>query len=272
MKTSRFYCVTHAPAMIPASLVDFTIGLGRHVPEVGSSISRLDAYWHEKRPVAFGAAGSYVIPRAMAEAQDRSDLIGICTHRKIVTRMPLGRVSGLIPPMREAEAGELAALDRAACLPREPHDFLVPRPLAIGNVVAHYDRFHKVIDLLDYLSIAVQTGVLAAAEVAQFVTQTAIVTGGCELGVYPRAWLLDTLAKLETVARCFLDRHGGRIENYDAYNVRALAFLSERLGSFFVIKELRRRYPAGVAGEVFGFVCCAVEPGTSYSAARASPE
>jgi hypothetical protein len=272
MKTFRSYCVTHAPALVPQKLVDYTIGLGRYLPDSGASISQLDSYWHERRPVAYGAAGSYAIPRAIEQERDDSELIGICTHRKFVVQMPIGRESAVLRPMREAEAGELAALNREACRPRDPHEFLVPRPLVIGNVVADYDRHHKVIDLLDYLSIAVETGVLATNEVAQFVTQNAIVTGGCELGVYPREWLIATLTKLEKVGRLFLDRHADRVRRHDDYNVRAVAFLSERLGSFFVIKELRRRYPTSVPIDVFGFICCVVEPGSSYAAARVSPE
>src|SRR5271168_2430798 len=195
MQTFRSYCVTHEPALIPPALVDYTIGLGQHTPDLGASIARLDSYWHERRPVAYGAAGSYAIPRAIERDQDNSELIGICTHRKIVLRRPIGRESSVLPPMREAEAGELAALNREVCRPREPHEFLVAKPLAIGNVVADYERHHQVIDLLDYASIAVETGALAASEVAQFVTQNALVTGGCELGVYPRKWLVATLTK-----------------------------------------------------------------------------
>ena len=270
MKTQHNVCVTHTQAWIPETLVDFTIGLGPHEPRVGASIAQLDAYWHQRRPVAFGAAGSYAIPRALEALGEAGDLIGVCTQRKIVTRLPLGVESPLIPPMREVELVEMASVGRDACRPVEPHDFLVAQPVVIGNLVAHYDKHHKVLDLIDYLSIAVEFGVLSSGDVAAFVTQSVLVTGGCELGVYPRRWLVDTLAKLERVGRQFLDRHAARVSRYDDYNVRALAFLSERLGSFMLLKELQRRYPAGIPRAVGGFICCAVEPGVPYAVARAS--
>jgi hypothetical protein len=272
MPSYKTYCVTHAPAQLPPALVDFTIGLGQHNPISGASIAELDSYWHERRPVAYGAAGSYAIPRAIDEYQDRSDLIGICTHRKIVIRDSIGRESTLAPPMREAEIGEVSALTREACQPREPHEFLLPMPIGIGNVVANYNDCHNVVDLLDYLSIAVEIGTLARGEVARFVTQNTLVTGGCELGVYPRQWLIETLEKLERVGRVFVERHAERIKTYDDYNIRALAFLSERLGSFLLISELVQRYPGGVPRDLFGFICCVVDPGSSYTTARAAPE
>jgi hypothetical protein len=110
-------------------------------------------------------------------------------------------------------------------------------------VVAHYDRFHKVIDLLDYLSIAVETGVLATGDVAQFVTQNALVTGGCELGVYPRDWLIATLTQLETVGKRFLDRHASRIMHYDDYNVRALRLIPSHQGTSSAVSDRRSRRP-----------------------------
>jgi hypothetical protein len=269
LRSYKTYCVTHAAPLVPESFIDFTIGLGSYLPVSGASIAQLDTYWHERRPVAYGAAGSYVLARAMQQAGDAGHLVGICSHRKIVVRDPIGRQSRLIAPMREAEAAELLALSGDACSPREPHEFLLHQPLPLGNIVAHYAHNHRVIDLLDYLSIAVEIGELAPGDVATFVTQQGLLTGGCELGVYPRLWLVETLSRLERVSRLFLERHADRISRYDNYNIRTLAFLSERLGSFFLIQELRRRYPRGVPGEIFGFICCVVEPGGSYSPAEA---
>jgi hypothetical protein len=64
------------------------------------------------------------------------------------------------------------------------------------------------------------------------------------------------------VTRC-----GERIRTYDSYQVRAVGFLAERLGSYFLLKQLQHRYPHGIPRELIGYLCVIVSDGGAYSGA-----
>jgi hypothetical protein len=56
------------------------------------------------------------------------------------------------------------------------------------------------VSLFEYLSIAVQIGVMTLNDVQEFSLDTTFIPGGCELGIYPTAWLYATLKKLKRSA------------------------------------------------------------------------
>lgn len=257
--------------MLPDSLFDFIVGLGSYRPDRGVHVSEVDSYWDEQRPIAYGAAGTYAMPQVIALEDDNTEHTGLCSFRKIVVRDPIGRESTTYPGMREASAEQLAALTPDDIRPREGFDFLISRPLIFQlGMVGQYAERHHPIDLLDYLSLAVGVGVLSASELRALLMEQLFVPGGCEFGVFPTDWIGESLSKLELVGREFLTQHGERVRGYDAYQIRAVGFLSERLGSFYLIQELRRRYPHGLPGEIIGHVCTAIVDGKSYTHGVAS--
>ena len=64
LKTQSIFCISHEPPLVPHDLFDYTIGIGDYRPTRGAHISDLDPFWDRMRPLAYGAAGNYVIPRA----------------------------------------------------------------------------------------------------------------------------------------------------------------------------------------------------------------
>lgn len=271
MKTLKNYCISHEPPLLPEKFFDYAIGLGSYRPTRGVHISQLDSYWDLNRPIAYGAAGSYVLPLVSALAGNQTDLTGICSRRKIVLRRPIGREAPNYPTMRETTTAELSLLNPDLMHPRDEFDFLVPMPLEIPQgIIWQYAQAHHVVDLLDYLSVAVQLDVISPSDVSDFASGQYLSPGGCEFGIFPTAWLGEAISKLEIVGREFLDRYGDRIRRYDAYQVRAVGFLSERLGSFFLLKELKRRYPQRTPAGIFGHMCCVVVDGKAYERTEVS--
>jgi hypothetical protein len=135
------------------------------------------------------------------------------------------------------------------------------------GVVAHYIQEHHGTDLFDYISMAVELGILTNNDADGFAREKYFVPGGCELGIYPTSWVRPALEKLEKLGREFVTRRGARILTYNKYQVRAVGFLAERLGSYWLLTELRSRFPQGIPRDLFGYLCVIVPPGGSYDGA-----
>jgi hypothetical protein len=262
------FCVSHEAPLVPEGLFDLAIGIGDYRPPRGLHVSALDPFWDKARPLAYGAAGNYVIPRMIPDDPHKPEVIAIYSHRKIVIRNNIGRAAVKYPVYREISVSDALSLSTDEWRPRDGNEFLIGAPIHFPQgLVQQYAQMHHAVDLFDYLSIGRQLGLLSPAEIQEFTLDTLFVPGGCELGIYPTAWLCDTLGKLEMIGREFVARFAHRIRTYDSYQVRAVGFLAERLGSYFLLKEVRRRYPQGIPRTLVGCLCVLVPQGASYTAA-----
>lgn len=124
-------------------------------------------------------------------------------------------------------------------------------------------------DFHDYLAIAHQLGILDAMAVRNLPLESMFFPGGCELGFYPTEWILPVLENLALVGKEFIKRYADRIATYDNYQARAVGFLAERLGSYFLLRELQRRYPERLPGQLIGNACSLTQDGGTYAAAYA---
>jgi len=268
MQTLQTYCVSHEKPWVPAKLYTREIGIGDYYPKRGTHISSIDPYWHGMRDCAYGAAGNYSILQAIKQERERPGLTGIFSHRKVVVRRQIGTVAPHYPVYREISPAQAATLSPEDAAPNEGQDFLVGMPVSFQQgVLRQYVEFHRAVDMYAYLSMAADSGVLTSDDVQAFAFESVFIPGGCELGIYPTDWLFESLSKLELLARMFLTRYSGRIKSYDAYQVRAVGFLAERLGSFLLLKELMRRYPNEFPVAAIGYLCVVVPEGTNYDAA-----
>jgi hypothetical protein len=268
LRTQRTFCVSHEPPLAPERLFDYVIGIGDYRPARGAHVSVLDPFWDRMRPLAYGAAGNYVIPRAIDIETPIAELTGVFSHRKIVVRSSIGREAAKYPVYREISVPTALQLPVEEARPREGCDFLIGAPLRFPQgIVQQYAQMHHAIDLFNYLSIAVEISVMTPNEARAFTLDTHFIPGGCELGIYPTDWLYASLRKLEALGREFVTRCGERIGTYDRYQVRAVGFLAERLGSYFLLKELRQRYPQGIPRVLIGSLCVIVADGAPYAGA-----
>ena len=260
------YCVSHAEPLVPNPLYDYAIGLGSYRPKRGAHVSELDTFWHESRPVAFGAAGNYCIPIA-ARRRHSAAVIGIFSHRKIVLQNVYGAPSGS-KFWRDLEVSDGRAISRAEAGPRDGYEFLVIQPvLCPDGMGKQYAEEHHEVDFHDYLSIAHQIGILDTKDLSQLPLESMFFPGGCELGFYPTEWIVPALEKLALVGKEFIQRHGDRIATYDNFQVRAVGFLAERLGSYLLLRELQRRFPDRLPGQLIGNAYSLTQKGGTYTAA-----
>lgn len=265
------FCVSHKQPLLPQQWYDDCISLGDFEPDSRLHVSQLDQFWHRARPLSYGAAGSYVLPIAIEKYAGAAELIEISSYRKRTLPSAEGTESRKYPTMRELS---LEGFDREAELstftPGRGVEFLVPQPMRVKKtIVGNYAAIHHRKDILDYASLAVEVGVLDKNSAAEFLAGRYFIPGGVELGIYPRAWLVDVLSSLELVGRHFVERYADRLKKYNRFQIRAVGFLGERLGSYFLLRHLTEKYSNHIPAEVFGHMTVIVEDTSKYSAGLA---
>ncbi len=264
--TVHRFCITHVEPLIPQSWYDDSIALGSYQPDSVSHISQLDRFWHEARPVAYGAAGTHVLPVAIERFAGSADLIEISLHRKRILLSPVGVVSPVLGgwELSVEESREKTELSSVIIPPNES-GFLVAQPLYLkDSIIGQYAECHYSRDLLDYTSTAIELGVLNNHTAAEFLITKHLIPGGIEFGIFPKSWLVPALSEIERVGRQFLSSYGDRIKLYDKFQIRALGFLSERLGSFMLLRHLKEKYSNNIPANIFGYMTCLVETGSTY--------
>ncbi|MFV9635279.1 hypothetical protein [Mycobacterium neumannii] len=262
------YCISHKTPLLPASWYDDCISLGEFQPDSATHVRQLDRFWHEARPIAYGAAGTLVVPIAIQKFSSDAKFIEIANYRKRVLPSREGIESAKYPTMRELNLANFEKMDELSVfIPSPDHGFLVAQPLHFKNsILGHYTTVHHQRDILDYTSLAVELGVLNSESASKFLAAKHFVPGGVELGIYPNSWLSQVLPRIELLSREFLHRHGNRIKGYNSFQIRAVGFLAERLGSYFLIRHLIEKYSNNIPAEIFGHMTVIVEGKSKYSA------
>lgn len=270
MTGSVTFLVTHIEPAIPSMFFDHAIALGDFGVDLPFHVSRLDPFWHAMRPIAFSSAGIYSVPQAVKKLDSKPDVIGIISQRKLIAREAIGRASTGGLAMRDIDSTILGPINVEVARPAPGATFLVPQPINLPTgMVDQYAAVHVAADLFDYISLAAEHGVLERDDIKSFVQQRHFFPGGCEFGYFPANWILKTLQQLEELGRAFLMRYERRLRSYDKYQVRSLSFLSERLGSFLLTKELIRIHGSTIPRSTFGHMCVVVENG-GYTQALAN--
>jgi len=249
------YCISHEPPLLPENWFDEVIKLGDYGRGSEIHISQLSSFWDESRDLSYGAAGSYCIPYAVKKLKVLPELIEINSFRKRVLSDEFGKPSSNYPLMREVLLAAASQIDvESGILKTLSHsNFLVCPPLHYSNgYLKQYTLVHHKTDFLDYAQLAVEGGIISKDDYQNFLECKTFIPGGCELGIYPCKWLLGILSQLEDLGRHFILKHKVRIASYDSYQVRCIGFLSERLGSFLLLKELNARFNNQIPSTVFG--------------------
>lgn len=264
MKAIHRFCITHEKPLLPDSWYDDCIAMGDFQTESPFHVKQLDSFWHEARPVAYGAAGSNAMPAAIRLLPADIKYVEVNSYRKRILPSPEGRESPVYPTMREMHDADTHTEEKLAVY-TPPHGFLVAQPLYLKeSTIGNYTVCHHRRDIKDYAALAIEVGVLDRKSAKEFLAAKHFIPGGTELGIFPRSWIVDVMPKIERISRLFLTLYRSRVENYSSYQVRAVGFLSERLGSFLLFRHLKEKFSNNIPADVFGYMTSMVEAGSSY--------
>ena len=209
------------------------------------------------------------MPIAIERFSNGAKLIEISNYRKRILPFSVGIESHYDMRELSLENFEKEA-ELSVFIPRADLEFLVAQPVYFENsIIGQYAACHHRRDILDYTSLAVELGVLDSNSASKFLAAKHFIPGGVELGIFPKSWLIHTLSGIELVGRQFLYRYGNRLKKYDSYQIRAVGFLSERLGSFLLIRHLMGKYSNNIPGDIFGYMTIIAEDDSSYFAGLA---
>jgi hypothetical protein len=232
----RYFTVTHQPLgwplpgfMEPVSTVpagDRVTDLGERYPDLAGRGPELGEY-----------ATLFAVRRLLQEtwAQDGppadGEMLGISHYRRFAVTRATGTadfVFGTVTP------------DVFATLPDElftpPAGTLLVPPLVefAASVLQFYGNNHSVRDLLHFMGIAVDLGVVSEPELAVFLTGRHMVPTP-STAVVPATWFVETLESVERVAQEF----GKTVaQPRDGYQRRATGFCCERLHALLLARLL----------------------------------
>ncbi|RFB71153.1 MULTISPECIES: hypothetical protein [unclassified Herbaspirillum] len=236
-------CITHVE--LPIRFPDFVtpIYLGESQAPGRLNLRELAPKWVPYHPIVGGMVGNFALRNYILEHHPKVKRIGVCMYRKFISRE---RISGV--PAEEnwmmdvVSDKELERQTFDSMLDPGAGDLLVGKTCGFlsegqsAGYLKHYASAHHVEDLLRFAAAAVELGVLHSREVELFFDERVFFMGGVELGVFPAAFWLKSIADIEAVAWACVQRYEVKREGYQS---RAWAFCAERLGSYLLLRYLR---------------------------------
>jgi hypothetical protein len=209
-------------------------------------------FGEEMHPFLGGSLGSFaVLADLKARKLPETSLVNVMEYRRLLLLKPLGQ------PSDEPSARFLtpkAAQD--ICIDTEysklQTNCFYAAPIDVKNILRQYERKHRVADLLRFLAAAVRVGVIKGSEVEPFLMDRFLIPGGIECGVSQVQLYINVVEKLKAACLSFLEHD--RPSETDPYQIRALNFCSERLGSYLLRKEFSNEFGLWTPNRFFGHI------------------
>jgi len=261
-----YACFTHVP--LPVTYPSFvrTINLGGAQAPGRLNLRYLAPRWAAYHGMLGGSVGSFALRNYILADQPETRQVGICQYRKFLTRYRVGQPGAASHEMMDVidRGGATEDVLADSMLP-EDHEFLVVRRshLMVHGIVqpylTQYVYAHHVEDLLRFVAMAVELGVLDKHEVVALFDERIFIIGGVELGVFPADFWLPTIGAIERVTWACVQHHGTR---RDGGQARLWSFCMERFGSYLLVKRLRALSGPTLNGNFFGHLTLITEDGT----------
>jgi hypothetical protein len=232
----RYFCTTHQPLawplhpyMEPVATVPAGPGvtdLSERYPELAGRGRELGEY-----------ATLFGVRRLLQESWQEDgppapeEMVGTAHYRRFAVARPTGKHSlffGVVDPETFAQLPEDLFVP-------PPGTLLLPAPIDYGMaLLTNYGQTHPTRDLLHFMALAVDLGVVADRAVGRFLGHDHMITTP-SAAVVPATWLVEVLESLERVVDAFESTVAVTREGYQR---RAVGFCCERLHSLLVASLL----------------------------------
>ena len=243
-----FYaCLTHVPLEMDFPEYVTPIYMGEAQAPGRLNLRDLAPEWEPYHPVLGATAGAFALKNLLLQRPEVRR-VGICQYRKFMTRERIGTQADNYQVMDVLSAEQIDPVQLAAQMLPQASDFLIGKPGQFSlNGVNHgylyqYKDVHHVEDFLRFAAAAVELGLLDKQEVCPFFDEKIFFPGGIELGVLPAEFWIRHISAIEAVVRRCIELHPTQRADGQA---RVWAFCAERLGSYYLLRQLRSLTPAG---------------------------
>lgn len=239
-----YACMTHVPLWFDFPSYVTPIRLGDAQGPGGLNLRDLVPDWAVHHPILGGSAGSFALKAWLDREHPDATHVGLCQYRKFMTRARIGTPAQNYQVMDLMPKSRLQPERLADLMHPQGRPFIVSHPgqFKVGDVnydyLYQYKDVHHVEDLLRFTAAAVEVGALDKQEVHPFFAEKVFFAGGIELGVFPAPFWRREIGLMEaTVRECIRSFPAAR----SGAQARAWSFCMERLGSWMLLRELRRR-------------------------------
>jgi len=244
-----FYaCLTHVPLQVEYPAYVTPLYMGEAQVEGKLNLRDLAPEWEQYHPVLGSTAGAFAMKNYLLSCPETIRWVGICQYRKFLTQSRIGVQASNYQVMDVVSAEQMRSLALAEMMLPQGSDFLIGKPgQFILNGESHgylyqYKDVHHIEDFLRFTAIAVELGVLSKQDVCGFFDEKIFFPGGIELGVMPAEFWIRCVSDIEVVIKACVHMHPTSRPGAQA---RIWAFCGERLGSYFLLKQLRAQAVAG---------------------------
>jgi hypothetical protein len=235
----RYFSVAYRP--LEWSLPDFmevvsTAPAGEGVTDLSVTYPDLAG----RDPVLGEYATLFAVRRLLQDARSRGDssgdgMVGISHYRRFAVTRPTGAKSYVYGVVRPEEFAELP---RHLFVP-PPETILFPAPMRVPpTLLVHFGTYHPTRDLLFFMALAVDLGLVTNDQVTMWLTGDVMVPAPA-VGVFPEDWFVETQTALEAVVDAFESTVAVPREGYQR---RVIAFCLERLHGL-LLSSLVEKWP-----------------------------
>lgn len=240
----RYFTATHEKLEWP--LPDFmepvsTVPAGDGVTDLGDRFPELAG----RGPELGEYATLFGVRRVLQESWRRDgppkaeEMVGTSHYRRFAVTRPIGTPTFIFRGVTPESFAELA--DDLFLPP--PGTVVIPPMYDFGaSVLQVYSQNHSVRDLLHFMGLAVDLGVVDDREMAAFLHGSSMVATP-SVSVVPATWFADTLEGIERVVDAF---ESTVAVPRDGYQRRAVGFCCERVHALLLVRLLSGWQPETV--------------------------
>jgi len=242
-KNIIYACFSHVPIKIeyPEFVEPIYMGEASNLGEL--NLKNLAPAWCEHHPILGATAGTFALKNYIVNIRTDQEYVGLCQYRKFISHKKIGITAENYQVMDIASSNSINKHLLAEVMLPETLKIQVSNPGQFllneinHNYLYQYKDCHFIEDILRFTAELVDQNILDKEDAYLFLNEKIFIPGGLELGIYPIDFWMQHIIKLEKVVKTCIAIFPN---NREGYQSRAWSFCMERIGSYLILKEIRK--------------------------------